>query len=272
MFKEKILVILRRLVRSVRFPLAHVQRVPMWTSSQLKPASIHLQKVSGALTNAVFFISFNPAPKPTSPTMSPMLTPTLPPSDPSHPPPFGPMDYPPTLLLRIYGPSSDALISRGEELRILHVLSTEYGLGPKVYGTFENGRIEQFFPSRALHADELRDPTISKGIARRMRELHSVDLRLLGYDKLEPMVWQSLSKWIPAAEAVLETLARIDDKWSKWAEEFGLHKVRQEVERYQVFVQDDAGKGKGVVFARACPYRRRCSAHRQTTTRSTAIC
>jgi choline kinase len=182
------------------------------------------------------------------------------------------MDYPPTLLLRIYGPSSDALISREEELRILHVLSTEYGLGPKVYGTFENGRIEQFFPSRALHADELRDPTISKGIARRMRELHSVDLRLLGYDKLDPMVWQCLAKWIPIAEEVLESLAKINDTWAKWAEAYGLHKVRQEVERYAAFVEGDAGKGKGVVFARAsasCRHKR--SAYDQTMTRNTAI-
>jgi len=180
--------------------------------------------------------------------MSPLLTPTMPPSDPSRPPPLALDQYPPTLLLRIYGPSSGALISRTEELRILHVLSTQYGLGPQVYGTFMNGRVEQFFPSRALTATEMRDPIISRGIARRMRELHSVDLRSLGYESAEPMVWRCLREWSSLAEEVLAALESAGGKWEVWAEKFGLHRVRQEMETYRSWVQGEAGKG--VVFAR----------------------
>ena len=226
----------------------------MWTSPHLKPSSIHLQKVSGALTNAVFFVSFNPAPRPTSPSMSPLLTPTLPASDPNHPPPFSLQEYPPTLLLRIYGPSSDALISRTEELRILYVLSTEYGLGPKVYGTFGNGRVEQFFPSRALTAEEMRTPDISKGIARRMRELHSVDLRMLGYKTMEPMIWKCLSEWVPLAKSVLDLLTAVDERWAKWALQYDLNKIQQQIQSYRSFVEGDQGRGKGVVFSRKCTY------------------
>jgi choline kinase len=203
--------------------------------------------VSGALTNAVFFLSFNPNTVPTSPQMSPMLTPTMPPSD----PPYS-GEIPPTLLLRIYGPSSDALISRTEELRILHVLSTQYGLGPNVYGTFTNGRIEQFFPSRALNADELRQPLISKGIARRMRELHSVDLRALGYEHgkdEQPVVWKCLADWSTIAEEVLSTLATAGGRWEVWTEKFGLHKIRDEVDIYRRWVEAQ-GNAKNVVFAR----------------------
>ena len=184
--------------------------------------------------------------------MSPLLTPTLPPSDPNYPPPFSPMEYPPTLLLRIYGTSSDALISREEELRILYVLSTEYGLGPKVYGTFGNGRVEQFFPSRALTAEEMRVPAVSQGIARRMRELHSVDLRLLGYDTPKPMVWKCLSEWLPLASTVLQLLAGVNEMWAKWSRQYDLDKIRQDIQRYRAFVEGDKGKGKGVVFARKC--------------------
>nr|XP_031861626.1 uncharacterized protein CI109_002856 [Kwoniella shandongensis]KAA5528698.1 hypothetical protein CI109_002856 [Kwoniella shandongensis] len=239
-FKQKVLAILRRL------------RVPLWSSSLLTPSSIHLQRVSGALTNAVFFVTYNPAPNPTSPSESPLLTPTMPPSDPSHPPPLAPEQFPPTLLFRVYGPSSDALISRTEELRILHVLSTTYGIGPRVYGTFTNGRVEQFFPSRALTAEELREPIISRGIARRMRELHSVDLRLLGYEQgkdTEPMVWKCLNEWTDAAEEVLTTLGSVDGKWETWVEKFGLHRIKQEVQTYRDWVEAEHGKGKGVVFA-----------------------
>lgn len=119
--------------------------MPHWSSHALEPQSIEINKVSGSLTNAVFFVSCT-----------------------SHPLP--------KLLLRIYGPSSGTLISRPRELHTLHVLSSQYHIGPRVYGTFENGRIEEYFDSSALTASDLRDPTTSSWIGARMAELHQVDI------------------------------------------------------------------------------------------------
>ncbi|BGP19049.1 hypothetical protein JCM10213_009241 [Rhodosporidiobolus nylandii] len=82
----------------------------------------------------------------------------------------------PTLLLRVYGPQSGSLISRRTELHILHTLSSQYGIGAHVLGTFANGRVEEYFHSRALSKEEMRDPRVSRWIGRRMRELHSVEL------------------------------------------------------------------------------------------------
>lgn len=113
--------------------------------------SVH--KVSGSLTNAVFFISY---------------------------PHFQPESVgPPTILLRIYGPSSGNLVSRKKELHVLYTLSASYAIGPAIFGTFSNGRVEEYFESRALYKEELRDPRTSRWIARRMRELHGVDLPLM---------------------------------------------------------------------------------------------
>lgn len=181
-----------------------------------------------------------------------MLTPTMPASDPSHPPTLTPNQFPPTLLLRIYPPSLGSLIVRSEELRILHVLSTVYGLGPRIYGTLGNGRVEQFFPSRALTPEELRDPHVSRGIARRMRELHSVDLRILGYEQGregEPTVWRQLKDWTVLAEQVLGVLESLGGQWEIWVEKFGLHRVKDEVQLYMDWVAQQDGRGKGVVFA-----------------------
>lgn len=102
--------------------------------------------MSGALTNAVFFISCK--------TIHPTAT----------------------ILLRIYGPSSGSLISRTRELRTLHLISTRYNIGPRIYGTFEGGRIEEYFNSVTLTPTDIRDPRISAWIAARMAELHSVDM------------------------------------------------------------------------------------------------
>lgn len=175
----------------------------------------------------------------------------MPPSDPDLP--LLPEQYPPTLLLRIYGPSSDALISRTEELRILHTLSSQYGLGPTVYGTFANGRVEQFFPSRALTADEMRRKDVSRGIARRMRELHSVDMLALGYEPegLEvPTVWKSINEWIPAAKEVLTTLGAHGGRWEMWVENAALHRLPEEMEAYRKWMLEQ--EPSRLVFAREC--------------------
>ncbi|GAA6049438.1 hypothetical protein JCM3770_007340 [Rhodotorula araucariae] len=82
----------------------------------------------------------------------------------------------PTLLLRVYGPQSGSLISRRNELHILHTLSSQYGIGAHVLGTFGNGRVEEYFHSRALNKDEMRNARVSRWIGRRMRELHSVEI------------------------------------------------------------------------------------------------
>ena len=133
-------------------------------------------------------------------------------------------------------------------MRILTVLSQTYDIGPNIYGTFVNGRIEQFFPSRALEPLEVRDPGISKCIAKRMRELHAVDLGLLGFDSSEPMVWRFIRDWAGLAVSVLERLETVSEKWKEYVEKFALLAVREEMEQYRRYVIAQ-GKQK-VVFAR----------------------
>jgi choline kinase len=150
--------------------------VSTWCNRAIVATDIRINKISGALTNAVFFVS----------------CPSIPETS--------------TLLLRIYGPSSGSLISRPRELELLHVLSSKYKIGPLIYGTFDNGRIEQHFDSVALTAADLRDPEISRWIAARMATLHQVDV-----DDVEgPLpsghedgVKKNAHAWLPHAREVL---------------------------------------------------------------------
>jgi choline kinase len=184
-------------------------QIPSWTDTRIKPEDIVVRRISGALTNAVFFISSKKSSKVS------------------------------TVLLRIYGPSSGALISRPKELHILHKLSSMYGLGPRVFGTFENGRLEEYFESTTLTPKDIRDPVISRWIGARMAEFHSVDMEVVSppSDIPENGVWKSsveraVSSWLPYAhevlslpsvrrEAVLDLdLARFEKEWNiylKWA-------------------------------------------------------
>ncbi|KAI0336104.1 kinase-like protein, partial [Cubamyces sp. BRFM 1775] len=162
--------------------ILHTIRAPSWSEPEITPESISIQKVSGSLTNAVFFVSCPPVAKAR------------------------------TVLLRVYGPSSGSLIFRPRELHTLHVLSSRYHIGPRVYGTFENGRVEEYFDAAALSAADLRDPAISSWIGARMAELHGVDIDVVAYDAqsadgpergIRIGVKKNVRSWLASARDVL---------------------------------------------------------------------
>lgn len=200
-------------------------RISSWTNPKITSADLSIHKVSGSLTNAVFFVS------------CPSVKETL------------------TLLLRIYGPSSGSLISRPRELHTLHILSSRYNLGPKVYGTFENGRMEEYFPSTTLTAQDMRDPEISRFIAARMRELHSVPIDVIeetSPDSGEGKGWQlgakkNVKSWlIPARDVVA-----LPNVPQSVRDEIDLDKFQQQWENYLKWLSkvDDVHKGSRRVFA-----------------------
>lgn len=154
--------------------IIHTISVPTWAYPSITPQSIDVFKVSGSLTNAVFFISCPSVPD-------------------AH-----------TLLLRIYGASSGELISRPRELHTLHMLSSRYHIGPLVYGTFANGRVEEYFESTTLSAADLRDPQISRWIGARMAELHSVDIDVVEDGaEWEIAASANVNSWLAPAREVL---------------------------------------------------------------------
>ncbi|PVG00623.1 kinase-like protein [Serendipita vermifera] len=148
------------------------------TKSTCPPSRTEVQvsKVAGSMSNAVYYLS-----APSSPHKR-------------------------TLLLRIYGISSASLVSRPAELRILHILSSQYQMAPHVYGTFGNGRVEEYLEAKPLNTPDLRDPEISRWIAVRMAELHRVEVeRVLGpQSSPEISVARNIRDWIPVAKDVLE--------------------------------------------------------------------
>ncbi|KZT23743.1 choline kinase cytoplasm [Neolentinus lepideus HHB14362 ss-1] len=153
--------------------------VPSWSDAGAPAAPLVIHKVSGSLTNAVFFVS-RPGSR--------------------------------TLLLRIYGVSSASLICRSRELQTLHILSSRYRIGPRIYGTFTNGRVEEYFDSVPLTAKELRHERISRWIGARMAELHCVDVSLINettsdlQEDARPYniaAIKNFLSWLPAARDVL---------------------------------------------------------------------
>jgi choline kinase len=109
------------------------------------------------------------------------------------------------LLLRIYGPQVEHLIDREAELQILRRLARKR-IGPRLLGTFINGRFEEFFHAQTLTFDDLRVPETSKQIAKRMRELHEGIELLRSEREGGPFVWRNWDKWVDRCEQVVTWL------------------------------------------------------------------
>ena len=100
----------------------------------------------------------------------------------------------PTVLVRVYGPSTEVVIDREEENRLFASLSAA-GFSPPYYGRFANGRVEGFLEGfRALEPHELGEEGFRRPIARRLREMHD----LLPCDE-PPRLWSTLRRWMASA-------------------------------------------------------------------------
>lgn len=163
------------------------------------------------------------------------------------------------LLLRIYGPQVEHLIDRDKELQILRRLARKR-IGPRLLGTFSNGRFEQFFEARTLTAKDLRIPETSKQIARRMRELHE-GIELLEEERnAGPFMWQNWDKWVARCE---EVISWIDEKMiagkqgaaGTGADAMKMHGLvcgvewsifRKAVDRYRKWLESQYGGPEGI--------------------------
>ncbi|KAJ5161896.1 hypothetical protein N7492_007288 [Penicillium capsulatum] len=172
--------------------LAHTLQLRGWRKVPMEMAgNVEVARLSGALTNAVYVVA---PPKNLPPPRNDHGSSSIVPRKP-----------PPKLLLRIYGPQVDHLIDREKELQILRRLGRKH-IGPRVLGTFLNGRFEEYFEARTLTPKDLRIPETAKQIAKRMRELHD------GIDLLDvereggPMVFKNWEKWVDRCGQVMTWL------------------------------------------------------------------
>ncbi|XP_075149280.1 choline/ethanolamine kinase isoform X2 [Haematobia irritans] len=112
---------------------------------------------------------------------------------------------PKQVLLRIYGQShgEDALEQMITESVVFALLSERH-FGPRLYGIFPGGRIEQYIPARALHTSELALPEISLRIAEKMAEIHSLNIPM---SKEPDWIWNCMERW---QRHIPEILSRTD--------------------------------------------------------------
>lgn len=213
--------------------LTHTLRCKGWRRVDLsRSAELGIERMSGALTNAVYMVTPPEVPSTMASTTTNSSTTTLDTLRKQHKPP-------PKLLLRIYGPQVAHLIDRETELYILRRLARQR-IGPRMIGTFENGRFEEFFTAHTLTKSDIRVPETSRHIAKRLKELHEgIDLepteRAQG-----PIVWKNWEKWISRCDGVMSVVdVQRTGKDRVCGAEWGVFK--EAVERYRSWLVNRHG-------------------------------
>ncbi|CAG8716284.1 12336_t:CDS:2, partial [Cetraspora pellucida] len=143
-----------------------VKKIKGW-ENVTEGSQLIVTRVSGALTNCVFFVENKRI------------------SDNGNPS---------KVVLRIYGKGADQFCDREEELKWLKFLSP-YGIGPELLLIFTNGRVEKFLESTTLNSQDIKCPTTYIHIAERMASLHNmVHLNPPECDTV-PLLWSNITKW-----------------------------------------------------------------------------
>ncbi|KFM65108.1 Choline/ethanolamine kinase, partial [Stegodyphus mimosarum] len=99
-------------------------------------------------------------------------------------------------LLRIYGQFQEDSNVVVKEV-VTYMLLAETNLGPKLYGVFPKGRLEEFIPSRNINREDMR--TMSTAIAREMAKIHALDVPVVK----TPEIWKFVNRWLDETEIEL---------------------------------------------------------------------
>ncbi|KAM4573046.1 choline/ethanolamine kinase [Odontesthes bonariensis] len=82
-------------------------------------------------------------------------------------------EEPRQVLLRVYGAILQGVDSLVLE-SVMFAILAERTLGPKLYGIFPEGRLEQYLSNTRMHTDQLSDPAISAEIATKLARFHEM--------------------------------------------------------------------------------------------------
>ena len=128
-------------------------------------------------------------------------------------------EEPHKLLLRIYRPSA-WMFERTTEENIARIFSQE-GMLPKWYGTFSNGRLEEYIDCDQLSASEFRSPPISHQLARNLSCIHGYYDDIINTNLRSSLVsgkdylWDRIETWSSFASTAISTI-RKQPKWEQF--------------------------------------------------------
>ncbi|XP_039987979.1 choline/ethanolamine kinase isoform X2 [Xiphias gladius] len=109
---------------------------------------------------------------------------------PEHVHPVG--EEPHQVLLRIYGAILQGVDSLVLE-SVMFAILAERTLGPRLYGIFPEGRLEQYLPNTRMRTDQLSDPVISAELATKLARFHKM---LMPFNKEPKWLFGTIDKYM----------------------------------------------------------------------------
>lgn len=101
-------------------------------------------------------------------------------------------EEPRQVLLRIYGAILQGVDSLVLE-SVMFAILAERTLGPKLYGIFPQGRLEQYLPNTRMRTDQLSDPSISAEIATKLARFHQM---VMPFNKEPKWLFGTIDKYM----------------------------------------------------------------------------
>uniref|UniRef100_A0A3B4AU41 Ethanolamine kinase n=1 Tax=Periophthalmus magnuspinnatus TaxID=409849 RepID=A0A3B4AU41_9GOBI len=101
-------------------------------------------------------------------------------------------EEPRQVLLRVYGAILQGVDSLVLE-SVMFAILAERTLGPKLYGIFPDGRLEQYLPNTRMRTDQLSEPSISAEIATKVARFHNM---AMPFNKEPKWLFGTIDKYI----------------------------------------------------------------------------
>ncbi|KAM7002261.1 choline/ethanolamine kinase-like [Tautogolabrus adspersus] len=101
-------------------------------------------------------------------------------------------EEPRRIFLRVYGAILQGVDSLVLE-SVMFAILAERTLGPKLYGIFPLGRLEQYLPNTRMRTDQLSDPAISAEIATKLARFHQMRMP---FNKEPKWLFETIDKYM----------------------------------------------------------------------------
>uniref|UniRef100_A0A1A7Z0H4 Ethanolamine kinase n=1 Tax=Iconisemion striatum TaxID=60296 RepID=A0A1A7Z0H4_9TELE len=101
-------------------------------------------------------------------------------------------EEPHQVLLRVYGAILQGVDSLVLE-SVMFAILAERRLGPKLYGIFPEGRLEQYLPNTRMRTDQLSDPAISAEIGTKLARFHEM---VMPFNKEPKWLFVTINKYM----------------------------------------------------------------------------
>lgn len=138
-----------------------------------------------------------------------------------------------TVIVRIYGEGSAAFIDRAAENIVFSTLSKR-GIGPKFYGTFQNGRVEGYCDAKTLKPEEIAMKELFPKTSTAIAQFHCQTIEEINQNA---MLWSKLDSFFDLAHEAMTSPKKNLVLTDSSNESHDLESMREESKRLKITME-----------------------------------